>query len=331
METRLGQKLAVENPASISAESEVIDWSDLGEKRTFERISKSVLQIWGGVSPAHRGTCILAFQDRSSSDLVGILNAQEPYSLKMMPLVYRTGDHETTLASATARFRSRDGRHSGSDQYKLMEVSHPCAHDLCIVHSLYEPVSVKKDRESCFFKAEQARLRNLPITQLYSKHNFPCLLQHAALNMTEVIHIQLNILGQAIGTYQPPSIQKPIWWLYDTFETKLPLTWDIGSTGLTLDPSHLAVKASLGNTSQRPDLSYVFCYAGTLFQPFTTLWTHIFHAHLTVDKARRLYEIQRTARLWRKYSKNSKPIDRPVRQDMDKLKQAHSPTFSWEN
>ncbi|KAL8876787.1 MAG: hypothetical protein Q9198_005080 [Flavoplaca austrocitrina] len=252
----LGQSLVVGSSGIVSEEPKVIDWSDAGAKRTFERTLKELMENWGGVALAHRGTCVFAFQNRSPPDLIDPL---DPQSLEIMPLVYYIGDYKTTFAEAAARFGSEVGRYRGEEggglvgrkQHGLIEASYPCSHSHCMIHMVYELVSIKKNRESCFIKAQQARFRNSPIPELCSQHNPPCLLQHASLSTIEVKFIQLNIRSQTNGTYRPLPIHRPLGWPYSTFETELPLRWDNGSRAMIQDLTHLVSKIPSESTSQR--------------------------------------------------------------------------------
>jgi len=149
------------------------------------------------------------------------------------------------------------------------------------------------------------------------------------MDITEVYHIQFDILRKATDFDLGLVPARPAAHPYPTFESHLPLTWTQSQPAIVVDPMDYA-PGSQPTTTNRPDLVCQFCPRIKAFATIVGLWSHLFHKHGDIDQSSRLKEIKRTAALWRvywiKHSDGGKGAS-----TLAKLATAESDAFCWKD
>jgi len=125
--------------------------------------------------------------------------------------------------------------------------------------------------------------------------------QQATLDTSEVYHLQFDVLRQATGQQMSIVPQRPQNFLYPTFESRLPLTWNVSKDVITFDIANCVAEDSLPKRKCRPVLLCKFCSHVKTYATSYGFWSHIFHKHIDVSNSERLEEIRRSASLWWDY------------------------------
>lgn len=118
-------------------------------------------------------------------DVIGVFDLENRPSEKVRCLKYHYAHHATTFARALVWFTQgiwpRSSLHldnfMGYGPYQLMNASHTCHHDWCILHVTYEPVYINIDRKVCCESSRRMRREGREIPKHCDKHSPPCLLQ----------------------------------------------------------------------------------------------------------------------------------------------------------
>jgi hypothetical protein len=253
----------------------------------------------------------------------------------------------TSLSRAIAWFADQDWPRNGleldnflgSGPYKPRQGSHLCHKHLCLIHVSFETAEDNKDRKECHLRAQFLRQEGLPVPKHCSKHDPPCLMQHAALTILEAFLVQFFVLRTAKGKAHLAPPQRPRWHRYSTLEYQLPLTFCQDDSAVSLSPSEMVKEVV--HTEGKPELRCRFCSRIKAFKSIIALWSHYVHQHYksTEDNAWSqeielvedhylLEEVRRTAELWRSYWQHT---DGGKHRDptMIKLKQVAEDNFTW--
>ncbi|KAL8869292.1 MAG: hypothetical protein Q9174_004382 [Haloplaca sp. 1 TL-2023] len=286
-----------------------IAWLTQAAKEDFAHVYETLVARWGGLTPAHNGSCVLCTEDWRSltpSDLLTHVTKPEGLpSRRSTRLQYQYSDHDTQFTRAAAWFRGSPWPKTGvsldvfldCDGFAPMDVSHLYHQDHCLVHLAYEAAHINDDRKICAAEARKARQDGLDIHKTCSKHDPPCLLKHAALVTSEVYLIQFDVLRQATGLHLALATDRPQHHLYPTFETRLPLSWDPTQIAVNASVKNFASKVPPPQRLSRPQLLCAFYSRVKGYGTVIGYWSHLVNNHQEVNVSERLPEIKRTATL----------------------------------
>ncbi|KAI4273781.1 MAG: hypothetical protein LQ337_004413 [Flavoplaca oasis] len=327
----------------IPGQSRAIDWRRLQGLRDFELEFASTVLRLGGVKSTHRGTCVLGpddFRLLESSDI--LLYTARPGQLPTrlaQHMMYEYSDHRTELVLAAAWFQSDLWPHTGFAfdnflgvaYYQPMTASHLCGQPHCLIHVVYEAITTKQDRQGCLDRAKATRRQGQDIPPACSMHNPPCLLQHGTLTTEEVFLIQSYVLSSATGVQRPQPFDRPNSHPYPTFETRLPMTWNVSLSAIEVEKEDLI--ATLPNVSWRkPDFPCNYCPGSRPYTKVLSLWAHIYYKHPHIDRSDRLDKIRQSATTMDAFLReNPTPGGGSRAPLLAKLRTAISSTFCWDD
>ncbi|KAL8883026.1 MAG: hypothetical protein Q9198_000064 [Flavoplaca austrocitrina] len=138
-------------------------------KKNHDQERAMYFRRWG-VQPDHHASCILICEDWRllyPSDLKDSFSADSCPSTELSRCSYRYDGFSTTLPRATAWYSKWPRRGieldnlNGTDYYKLMDASHLCHQEHCIVHITYEGADTNQDRKQCHEQARWMRARRI--------------------------------------------------------------------------------------------------------------------------------------------------------------------------
>lgn len=335
-----------------------LDWLRHSTKEAFDKAHTDLLARFGGVKISHEGSCVLCPGDWAClkpEDLQHIESASMLPSRDSDRLMFQRGDHTTTFMRALAWFEHKSWPRNGialdnflsCGPFKPMDASHLCHQDHCVVsdHVVYESTETNQDRKLCRQYAMHLRGKSMDIPSHCTMHSPPCKMQvwalsyglklvlinqHAAFTTVEVYHVQFFILALATGLHWNFSKSMPDSHPYSTFETSLPLSWNVSHSAININTEDLtqaSTAASLSITPQKPVLVCKFCPRIKAFATLMGLWGHLYHKHGNTEEEERLSEIKRTAETWTTYwAMMEGGRNGPT---LEKLAQTKSESFCW--
>ncbi|KAL8814695.1 MAG: hypothetical protein Q9223_006102 [Gallowayella weberi] len=176
-----------EIPGQISA----IDWLTAEAKHQFKHELAVLLARLGGVASTHQGTCVLCPADWRCLEPTDLLHVTDPGQFPARTserMMYKYSDYSTSFDRAFVWFLSEENRNGGHldnflgyGEYGLMDASHLCYHEHCLVHITCETADIRDDRRNCAERAKTLRREGQVIPIFCTLHDPPCLMQKTSI------------------------------------------------------------------------------------------------------------------------------------------------------
>ncbi|KAL9013679.1 MAG: hypothetical protein Q9173_001646 [Seirophora scorigena] len=156
-------------------------WIEADSKKAHDKERAMHFHRWS-VQPDHSASCILIWEDwrlLHPSDLKETFSTENYPSTDLSRCSYRYDGHVTTWARASAWYSEWPRRGieldnlNGTEHYKLMDPSHLCHHEHCIVHVTLEGADTNQDRKKCHAQARSFRGEGRGCTNLRASCSTP--------------------------------------------------------------------------------------------------------------------------------------------------------------
>ena len=166
-------------------QSKALEWLIQAVKEKFDGVYEILLARWG-VTARHTGTCVLVLNDWrffNPLDIMTLFSIDNVFLAGSSRAWYSHADHGTSFVRAKVWFdqASRIGLDLdvflGCASYKLMDASHLCHHEHCIVHVVYEFADLNQDRLQCSRRARFLRGEKRSVSDQCSIHHPSCMMQ----------------------------------------------------------------------------------------------------------------------------------------------------------
>ncbi|KAL8958897.1 MAG: hypothetical protein Q9193_004127 [Seirophora villosa] len=305
-------------------------WIQADSKRAHDKERAMHFHRWG-VQPDHSASCILLCEDwrlLHPSELKETFSTENYPSTDLSRCSYRYDGHVTTLARASAWYSKWPRRgiepdnFNGTEHYKLMDASHLCHHEHCIVHVTLEGTDTNQDRKQCHAQARWLRGEGKEIPASCQRHKPPCLMQ--------AYYTQWGVVGATTGITLKIPPQRPLRPPYRTFVCQFPLPPGFDAINFAYTKM-LPAKVTAEDDCKKPTMKCPWCRHGKGFGGVVSVWGHIRSQHKDLDDKVRLREVSRLGDLWREYQYACYPRNMKAgNKTYEMLNQLRQPNMCWE-
>ena len=167
------------------SQSKTLKWFTQVTKEKFDNAYEILLARWE-VTIRHTKTCVLVSKEwrfSNSLDLMTLFDFDNYFMTCSSRAWYFYVNYETTLARVKVWF-VKSSRTSldfdvflNCESYKLMNASHLCHHEHCIIHVIYEAANINQSRQKCYRRARFLREEKRLILNCCTTHNSSCMMQ----------------------------------------------------------------------------------------------------------------------------------------------------------